>query len=196
MDKWSLAASNGKTLHYLINILCWMQFLRSRSLFLRIHDWRILVSKIALSRYPQSLKRGYPALQKTLDKGWTGESTFICGDRVQSSTKETFGNYFRRACNEPWINKSANGVRKINATRTANEGATLAQVKSLFGWEADNMASRYTKTADRRRLAREAITKLQKSWRWFLCPHLLIGRPHCKKQSIESMCYGGLKEEW
>lgn len=181
MNKWSLATSNAKTLHYLIDILCWMQSLRSRSQFLRIHDWRILISKFALSRYPQSLKRGYPALQKTLDKGWTGESTFICGDRVQSSTKEKFGNYFRRACNEPWINKSPHGVRKINATRAATEGATLAQVKSLFGWEADNMASRYTKTADCRRLAREAITKLQKSWKRFSMPPPFDSSPLPKK---------------
>ena len=104
-----------------------------------------------------------PILQKTLDKGPTGETTFICGDQGQSLTKETFGNYFRHACNQAGINKSAHGVRKISATRAANAGATVAQLKSLFGWEADNMASRYTKTADRRRLAREAITKLQKS---------------------------------
>jgi len=98
-----------------------------------------------------------------LIKDELGNRQFICGDRVQSSTKEKFGNYFRRACNEPGINKSAHGVRKISATRAVNQEATAAQVKSLFGWEADNMASRYTKTADRRRLAREAITKLQKS---------------------------------
>ncbi|MBB6159806.1 hypothetical protein HNQ74_001242, partial [Bartonella doshiae] len=32
-----------------------------------------------------------------------------------------------------------------------------------FGWTEDKMASLYTKTADRKRLAIEAIKKLQKS---------------------------------
>ncbi|EJF88241.1 hypothetical protein ME3_01237, partial [Bartonella melophagi K-2C] len=32
-----------------------------------------------------------------------------------------------------------------------------------FGWTEDDMASLYTKTADRKRLAIEAIKKLQKS---------------------------------
>ena len=119
--------------------------------------------QIRCSQIHQSLTREYTAIQKTLDKGPTGETTFICGDQGQSLTKETFGNYFRHACNQAGINKSAHRVRKISATLAANAGATVAQLKSLFGWEADNMASRYTKTADRRRLAREAITKLQKS---------------------------------
>ena len=104
-----------------------------------------------------------PVLQQTLDAGPTGETTFICGEQGQSLTKETFGNYFREACNKAGIKKSAHGVRKISATRAANAGATVAQLKSLFGWEADNMAAHYTKTADRRRLAKEAITKLQKT---------------------------------
>jgi len=48
-------------------------------------------------------------------------------------TKETFGNYFRAACNKAGVHKSAHGVRKISATRAANAGATVAQLKALFG---------------------------------------------------------------
>jgi hypothetical protein len=51
---------------------------------------------------------------------------------------------------------SAHGVRKIAATTAANNGATTAQLKALFGWESDQMAEIYTKGADRDRLGREA----------------------------------------
>ncbi|WP_375627397.1 tyrosine-type recombinase/integrase, partial [Bartonella sp. PS17NMGDW] len=73
-----------------------------------------------------------------------------------------FGNLFREACNAAGIKKSAHGLRKLAATRAANAGATVSQMKALFGWTEDKMASLYTKTADRKRLAIEAIKKLQK----------------------------------
>jgi hypothetical protein len=51
-------------------------------------------------------------------------------------------------------------VRKIAATRAANAGATVAQLEAIFGWQGGTMASLYTRTADRRRLALEAMHKL------------------------------------
>jgi len=77
-------------------------------------------------------------------------------------TEETFGNYFRAACYSTGVHKSAHGVREISATRTANAGATVAELKALFGWTDDVMPSLYTRSADRVRLAKEAIRKLQK----------------------------------
>ena len=103
-----------------------------------------------------------PVLQKTLDAGPIGETTFICGKTRQPLTKESFGNLFRKACNKAGVKKSAHGVRKTSATRAANAGATEAQLKALFGWTDDEMPSLYTKNADRVRLATEAIKKLEK----------------------------------
>ena len=103
-----------------------------------------------------------PVLDKTLRNSPTSDLAFICGSDGQPLTKETFGNYFRVACNKAGVHKSAHGVRKISATRAANAGATVAQLKALFGWTDDVMPSLYTKSADRVRLAKEAITKLQK----------------------------------
>jgi hypothetical protein len=51
-------------------------------------------------------------------------------------------------------------VRKIAATRAANRGATVAQPEAIFGWVGGTMASHYTRSADRRRLAMEAMDKL------------------------------------
>ena len=44
--------------------------------------------------------------------------------------------------------------------RAANAGATVAQLEAIFGWTGGNMASLYTRSSDRRRLAREAMHKL------------------------------------
>ncbi|AXK79649.1 integrase [Pseudolabrys taiwanensis] len=97
-----------------------------------------------------------PILAKTLEAGPTGEVTFICGANGKPLTKESFGNLFREACDEAGVPGSAHGVRKIAATTAANNGATVSQLKALFGWTSDSMAALYTKSADRDRLAREA----------------------------------------
>ncbi|WP_412058281.1 tyrosine-type recombinase/integrase [Bartonella sp. DGB2] len=103
-----------------------------------------------------------PELEATLKAGTIGNDTFICGKEGRPLTKESFGNLFREACNEAGIKKSAHGLRKLAATRAANSGATVAQLKAIFGWTNDEMASHYTQNADRRRLALEAIEKIQK----------------------------------
>ncbi|WP_246160308.1 tyrosine-type recombinase/integrase [Aureimonas fodinaquatilis] len=101
-------------------------------------------------------------LQATLDAGPTGDLAFICGDKGQPLTKESFGNVFREACRKAGVQKSAHGVRKIGATRAANAGATVAELEALFGWQGGAMASLYTRSADRRRLAKGAINKLDR----------------------------------
>lgn len=97
-----------------------------------------------------------PVLQATLDAGPIGDLTFIVGAGGEPLTKESFGNEFRVACNQAGVSGSAHGVRKIAATTAANNGATVAQLKALFGWTDDAMPALYTKTADRERLAIDA----------------------------------------
>ncbi|WP_455482537.1 tyrosine-type recombinase/integrase [Bartonella sp. B35(2025)] len=104
-----------------------------------------------------------PELTETLKIGPIGDETFICGKSGNKLVKESFGNLFREACNAAGIKKSAHGLRKLAATRAANSGATVSQLKAIFGWTEDSMTSLYTKTADRKRLAIEEIKKLQKS---------------------------------
>jgi len=101
-----------------------------------------------------------PVLSETLAAGPCGDLTFIAGERGQPLTKESFGNLFRDACREATVPGSAHGVRKIAATTAANNGATVAQLEALFGWTGGTMASLYTRSADRRRLALDAASKL------------------------------------
>ena len=101
-----------------------------------------------------------PELLEVLHAGPTGELAFICGANGKPMTKESFGNAFSEACRAAGVNKSAHGLRKIGATRAANNGASVTQLNAIFGWTGSHMASFYTQSADRARLAREAMNKL------------------------------------
>jgi hypothetical protein len=67
---------------------------------------------------------------------------------------------FSDAAREAGIQKSAHGVRKIAAITAADNGATVHQLMAIFGWKTSQMAEYYTREANRRRLAREAIHML------------------------------------
>jgi integrase len=102
-----------------------------------------------------------PVLAQTLAAGPCGDLAFIAGESGRPLTKESFGNLFRKACRAAGLqNRSAHGLRKAAATRAANAGATVAQLEAIFGWSGGTMASLYTRSADRRRLAIEAMSKL------------------------------------
>jgi integrase len=101
-----------------------------------------------------------PRLQQALDAGPIGELAFICGTRGKPFTKESFGNEFKDACLAAGVNKSAHGVRKLAATRLAEDGATVAELNAVFGWTGTQVASLYTEAADRKRLALEAMAKV------------------------------------
>jgi integrase len=102
-----------------------------------------------------------PVLSRTLEAGPCGELTFIAGENGHPLTKESFGNLFRKACRGAGLGgRSAHGLRKAAATRAANEGATVAELEAIFGWQGGTMAALYTRAADRRRLAQGAMHKL------------------------------------
>jgi integrase len=102
-----------------------------------------------------------PTLAETLAAGPCGDLTFITGKRGNPLTKEAFGNMFKKACRAAGISdRSAHGLRKIAAARAADRGASEAQLEAIFGWTGGRMASLYTRSANRRRLAIEAMHML------------------------------------
>lgn len=101
-----------------------------------------------------------PVLARTLAAGPCGDLAFICGARGHPLTKESFGNMFSEAARAAGVKKSAHGVRKIAATRAADNGATVHQLMAIFGWKSAAMAQVYTQEANRRRLAQEAAHML------------------------------------
>ena len=101
-----------------------------------------------------------PVLAATLKAGPCGDLTFIVGARGRPLTKESFGNEFRNACRDAGVPGSAHGLRKLGATRAADNGATESELEAIFGWTGGHMASLYTRSANRRRLSLAAMHKL------------------------------------
>lgn len=81
--------------------------------------------------------------------------SFLMTDQGRPFTPAGFGNWFRDRCNEAGIPNgySAHGVRKYAATLRANLGATAHELMAWFGWLTMREAERYTREAERRRLA-------------------------------------------
>lgn len=107
-----------------------------------------------------------PILATTLAAGPCADLAFICGARGNPLTKESFGNLFKDACVAAGVivpKKAAHGLRKIGATRAADNGATVHQLMAIFGWTDPKMAALYTEAANRRRLARDAMGMLERT---------------------------------
>jgi integrase len=102
-----------------------------------------------------------PELAAIMEATTTDGLTLIATASGRPMTKESFGNWFRAACRAAGVPGSAHGLRKAGATRAANNGATVAQLEAIYGWSGGGMASLYTRSADRARLAREAMGKLR-----------------------------------
>jgi integrase len=77
-------------------------------------------------------------------------------------TAASFGNWFRDRCDEAGLPKgiSAHGLRKATARRLADLGCTVHQIAAITGHATLAEVQRYTKAADRKRHAQEAIKKL------------------------------------
>lgn len=105
-----------------------------------------------------------PELAEALAAGPTGDLAFICGERGQPLTKESFGNFFKVACTDAGImDKSAHGIRKLAATIRAERGATEHELMAMFGWTTPAMAALYTRRAQRRLLALNAQDRLSRT---------------------------------
>lgn len=104
-----------------------------------------------------------PALQCTIDASPTGDLTFLVTEQAKAFTAAGFGNWFRDRCDEAGLPQcSAHGLRKASAARAAENGATANQLMAIFGWLNLSEAERYTKAAQRRKLAGAAVTLLRR----------------------------------
>jgi integrase len=102
-------------------------------------------------------------LKRTLDAGPTGDLSFNATSRGTPRVKESLGNAFKDACVQAGIlDKAAHGLRKAAATRAADNGATAHELMAIFGWIDIKEAEIYTRNANRKRLAAQAMKKLEK----------------------------------
>ena len=105
-----------------------------------------------------------PQLKDTLDAGPTGDLAFVVTRRGTPWNKGALGAEFVAAARAAGVvGKSAHGMRKAAATRAAENGATERELEAIFGWSGGRMATLYTKSANRSRLAAGAIGKLDRA---------------------------------
>jgi integrase len=104
----------------------------------------------------------HPKLREIVDATPTvGVKTFLVTHFGKAYTAPGFGNWFRELCDAAGCpNVSAHGLRKATARRLAEIGCTAHQIAAITGHASLSEVQRYTKAADRKRMAREAMAKL------------------------------------
>jgi integrase len=99
-----------------------------------------------------------PDLQVTIAATPSGHLNYLVTAFGKPYTPEGFGNWFRRQCNAAGLpHCTAHGLRKAGATIAANNGATEHQLMAIFGWDSPKQAALYTRAANRRKLAGDAM---------------------------------------
>jgi integrase len=101
------------------------------------------------------------ALAAAIEAGPVGDLTFIVGEGGKPVVKEAFTNMFRTWAKAAGVSKSPHGVRKAVATADAEDDWTDAELDAKFGWTGRQMASRYTRSANRERLSLAAAARVK-----------------------------------
>jgi integrase len=104
----------------------------------------------------------HPKLRAIIDATPTvGVKTFLVTHFGKPYTAPGFGNWFRELCDKANCpDVSAHGLRKACARRLAEIGCTTHQIASITGHASLKEVERYTKAANRKRMAGEAMKKL------------------------------------
>lgn len=96
----------------------------------------------------------------------TSPFCFLVTRRGKPFTKESFGNWFRKACNAAGLpHCSAHGLRKATLRRMAELELANSGMKALSGQTRDETLAIYTRAANQKKLADAAVTALA---RWEL----------------------------
>jgi integrase len=91
--------------------------------------------------------------------------TLIHTSYGKSFTPNGFGNRFHDWVMEAGIvGRSAHGLRKTLSRRLAEHGQSNQSIKAVTGHSGDSEVALYTRSADQRRLAKQAIGSLAKSY--------------------------------
>lgn len=122
---------------------------------------RFIPKKTLYKRNDMSVKPWLPQLQEIVDASPCGDLTFLINGHGNGFTAAGFGNWFREVCDKAGLPKcTAHGLRKAGATIAAENGATASQLMAIFDWHTISQAERYTRKADQKRLAGQAMHML------------------------------------
>jgi integrase len=102
-------------------------------------------------------------LAEAIEATPTGDLVFLTTSAGRPFSIAGFGNRMREWCDEAGLQHcSAHGLRKAGSTMAAENGATAHQLMAMYGWRSLAEAERYTRAAQRRRLAADGMGLLLK----------------------------------
>ena len=104
-----------------------------------------------------------PELRAVLDASELGTETFLISEWGKAfASEKSLGNKFKDWCNRAGLPQhcTGHGVRKIAATILPNGRASSHALMAIFGWRTLRQAEVYTRAADQRRLAADAMPLL------------------------------------
>lgn len=103
----------------------------------------------------------HPDLKAIIDVSGSGHMAFLVTAQGKPFTAAGFGNWFREACDAAGLpHCSAHGLRKAASRRLAEVGATEHEIAAITGHESLREVERYTRAANRKRLAKSAQAKV------------------------------------
>jgi len=106
----------------------------------------------------------HPKLSEIIDATPSGHLNFLVTSFGKPYTAPGFGNWFRELCDEAGCTDvSAHGLRKATARRLAEIGCSTHEIAAITGHASLGEVERYTKAANRKRLAHSAMAKLIES---------------------------------
>jgi integrase len=119
---------------------------------------RYIPKKTLYKRREISQKPFLPVLEQIIASSTCGSLTFLETHQGKPYTPAGFGNLFREKCDEAGLPQcTAHGLKKAGATIAAENGATTRQLMAMFDWATISQAEVYTRAADQKRLAGEAM---------------------------------------
>lgn len=100
----------------------------------------------------------HPNLAKVLASVSRSHMAVLVTERGAPFTHAGFGNWFRDCCNKAGLlHCSAHGLRKAAATRLADAGCSAHQIAAITGHASLGEIAQYTKAAEQKRLAKQAM---------------------------------------
>jgi integrase len=103
----------------------------------------------------------HPQLREVIEATPSGHLSFLVTHQGQPYVAAGFGNWFREQCDAAGCpDVAAHGLRKATATRLADLGCSDKMIASILGHRSSAVVNVYTRGADQRRLAREAMRRL------------------------------------
>jgi integrase len=104
----------------------------------------------------------HPRLQAVLDAHRLDNLAFLVTKKGRPFTSASFGNWFRKCCNEAGLpHCSAHGLRKAAARRLAEAGCSAPQIAAVTGHKSLREVERYIQAAAQMKLADAALLRTE-----------------------------------